>query len=83
MLRVRSDVAFFGTFSDERMKSSEHWDTIGVMHERNSVNLEEELRTLVRLFNDAKVSYALCGGMAVAIHGFPRFTNDIDFLVDA
>ncbi|HBE70494.1 MAG TPA: hypothetical protein DDW52_20285 [Planctomycetaceae bacterium] len=47
------------------------------------MNLEEELRTLVRLFNNAKVSYALCGGMAVAIHGFPRFTKDIDFLVDA
>lgn len=47
------------------------------------MNLEEELRELVRLFNDAKVSYALCGGMAVAIHGYPRFTRDIDFLVDA
>ena len=43
--------------------------------------LEEELRELVRLFNLEKMDYALCGGMAVAVHGFPRFTQDIDFLI--
>ncbi len=43
--------------------------------------LEAELRELVRLFNEEKVSYALCGGMAVGIHGYPRFTQDIDFLI--
>ncbi len=46
-------------------------------------SLESELRELVRLFNHEKVDYALCGGMAVAIHGYPRFTKDIDFLVPA
>jgi predicted nucleotidyltransferase len=45
--------------------------------------LEAELRELVRLFNQKKIEYALCGGMAVAIHGYPRFTKDIDFLVPA
>ena len=45
------------------------------------ISLETELRELVRLFNREKVEYALCGGMAVAIHGYPRFTNDIDFLI--
>ncbi len=44
-------------------------------------SLEEELRGLVRLFNEENVDYALCGGMAVAIHGYPRFTKDIDFLI--
>jgi hypothetical protein len=43
--------------------------------------LEAELRELVRLFNEENVSYALCGGMAVGIHGYPRFTQDIDFLI--
>jgi len=43
--------------------------------------LESELRELVRLFNHEKIDYALCGGMAVAIHGYPRFTKDIDFLI--
>jgi len=45
--------------------------------------LESELRELVRLFNQEKVDYALCGGMAVALHGYPRFTRDIDLLVPA
>lgn len=46
-------------------------------------NLESELRDLVRLYNQEGVEYALCGGMAVAIHGYPRFTKDIDFLIPA
>lgn len=45
--------------------------------------LESELRELVRHFNREKVDYALCGGLAVAIHGYPRFTKDIDFLIPA
>ena len=47
------------------------------------INLESELREIVRLFNQKRVDYALCGGMAVAIHGYPRFTKDIDFLIPA
>jgi hypothetical protein len=47
----------------------------------NMQSLESELRELVRLFNQEKIDYALCGGMAVAIHGYPRFTKDIDFLI--
>jgi hypothetical protein len=33
-------------------------------------SLESELRELLRLFNQEKVDYALCGGMAVALHGY-------------
>jgi hypothetical protein len=44
-------------------------------------SLEQELRDLVILFNQERIDYALCGGMAVALHGYPRFTKDIDFLV--
>jgi hypothetical protein len=45
------------------------------------LTLESELRELVQRFNEAKMEYALCGGMAVALHGYPRFTKDIDFLI--
>ena len=45
------------------------------------LTLESELRELVQRFNEAKIEYALCGGMAVALHGHPRFTKDIDFLI--
>ena len=31
--------------------------------------------------NAARISYAVCGGFAVVIHGFPRSTQDIDLLI--
>ncbi len=42
----------------------------------------EDVKTLARLFNEAGVEYALVGGYAVAAHGFNRFSEDIDFLVN-
>lgn len=43
--------------------------------------LAEELRLLVGEFNDREIEFALCGGLAVAAHGFARATQDIDFLI--
>ncbi len=43
--------------------------------------LVEELRLLVSEFNDREIEFALCGGLAVAAHGFTRATQDIDFLI--
>ena len=45
------------------------------------VDLYLELRAVVDLLNDAGIDYALCGGLAVGIHGYARFTKDIDLLV--
>jgi len=42
----------------------------------------DDLKMLVRLLDDAGVAYALVGGYAVAAHGFNRFSEDIDILVD-
>jgi len=47
------------------------------------VSLYDELRALVDALNDSNVEYAICGGVALAIHGFPRFTKDIDVLTPA
>jgi hypothetical protein len=41
----------------------------------------EELDGLRRDLNDRAVPYALCGGLAMAIHGSPRSTVDIDLFV--
>ncbi len=43
--------------------------------------LLEELSQLVSAFNENKIEYAVCGGLALTIHGFPRATFDIDFLI--
>lgn len=44
-------------------------------------DLEEELRALRDAFVEQQVNYALCGGLAVGVHGFPRATVDIDLLI--
>lgn len=41
-----------------------------------------ELEALLDVFDAEGVPYALCGGLALAIHGFPRQTKDIDLLVE-
>ncbi len=41
----------------------------------------EELKALVVALNQADVPYALCGGVAMAIHGYVRASIDIDLLV--
>jgi hypothetical protein len=46
------------------------------------MNLIEELLGLAADLERVGVEYALCGGIAVAIHGHPRYTKDIDLLVE-
>jgi hypothetical protein len=47
----------------------------------DSWSIRDELRRLAIAFEKAGVPYALCGGLAVGVHGYPRATKDIDFLV--
>lgn len=49
----------------------------------NDVDLIAELQRIGAALNDAGVEYALCGGLAVAVHGHARATQDIDLLVRA
>ena len=42
----------------------------------------DDVRTLARYLAEAGVEYALVGGYAVAVHGFNRFSEDIDILVN-
>ena len=44
-------------------------------------DLDEELTRLRDRLEDAGIEYALCGGLAMGIHGHPRATIDIDLLV--
>ena len=41
-----------------------------------------DVKKLARLLNEAGVQYALVGGYAIAAHGFNRFSEDIDILVN-
>ena len=50
--------------------------------EENSMNVFEEFRQLVMELEKHEVRYALVGGVAMAFYAEPRFTRDIDILVD-
>src|SRR5439155_20895290 len=41
----------------------------------------DDIRTIFRALNDADVHYLIVGGLAVVAHGYVRFTQDIDLVV--
>lgn len=45
--------------------------------------LLDELTQIISALEDGGIEYAVCGGLALAIHGFARATLDIDILIRA
>lgn len=45
------------------------------------LDLVEEFRSILSALEAAEIEFAVCGGLAVAIHVHPRATLDIDLLV--
>ena len=45
------------------------------------LDIYDEFRRLVDVFDAQEVDYALCGGMAMAVYKRPRMTIDIDILI--
>lgn len=45
------------------------------------LDLEQELAAILAALHETGIDYALCGGLAMAVHGAPRATIDIDLLV--
>jgi hypothetical protein len=46
-------------------------------------SLLEEFTNLIGEFERREIPYAVCGGLAMAIHGAPRATIDIDVMVQS
>ena len=46
------------------------------------LNLRKDLREFIELLNSHDVKYVVVGGYAVAYHGHPRNTGDIDIFVE-
>ena len=42
------------------------------------MNIQQDFEELLRLLEEYQVEYLIVGGYAVAFHGYPRFTKDID-----
>ncbi|MBI1925807.1 nucleotidyl transferase AbiEii/AbiGii toxin family protein [Candidatus Poribacteria bacterium] len=45
------------------------------------LELYDEFKALIAKLAEHKSDYALCGGLAMAVHGIPRATVDIDLLI--
>lgn len=42
------------------------------------MEVQQDFRELLELLNSHRVEYIIVGGFALAFHGFPRFTGDLD-----
>lgn len=47
------------------------------------IDITDELRRVVKALDEQKIDYALCGGMAMGVHGSLRTTIDIDLLIQS
>lgn len=47
----------------------------------NMANLIKELDAVTSVLEANSIEYAVCGGLALTIHGFPRATFDLDVLI--
>lgn len=45
------------------------------------IELKNELLKITRILDAKGIGYGLCGGLAVAVHGYPRATRDLEFLI--
>jgi hypothetical protein len=45
--------------------------------------LNSDLREFIELLNSHNIRYLIVGGFAVAYHGYPRMTGDIDVFLEA
>jgi hypothetical protein len=44
--------------------------------------LNQNFKEFIQLLNENQVKYLVIGGYAVAIHGHPRYTKDIDIWIE-
>lgn len=45
------------------------------------MELNQDFKEFIQLLNEKQVEYLVVGGYAVAFHGYPRYTGDIDIWV--
>src|SRR5438105_9642120 len=53
------------------------------MHFEEKSAVHETMRRIARRLDELRIPYAVVGGMALFLHGFRRFTEDVDILVTA
>jgi hypothetical protein len=58
------------------------WSFSGWKRASFSMNIQPDFEDFLRLLETHRVDYMIVGGYAVAFHGYPRFTKDLDIFFD-
>lgn len=67
---------------EKRLDSNMNWALReGGMFFQGESEVQKSLRRITGRLNDLGIDYAVVGGMALFLHGFRRFTEDVDILV--
>jgi hypothetical protein len=67
---------------EEKLDRDLAWALLeGSMHFEEKSAVHATLRNLTRALNELDVDYAVAGSMAMFLHGYRRFTEDVDVLV--
>jgi hypothetical protein len=67
---------------EERLDRDRRWALLeGSMHFEKESAVFKTLQRVTKKLDDLGISYAVAGGMALFLHGFRRFTEDVDILV--
>jgi hypothetical protein len=67
---------------EERLNRDVSWALReGSMHFEKESAVHQSLRRIARRLDDLGIPYAVVGGMAMFLHGYRRFTEDVDILV--
>jgi hypothetical protein len=61
---------------------SQLWKRFGLNIIAGGVMLNQDFKEFIQLLNDNQVRYLVVGGYAVALHGYPRYTKDIDIWIE-
>ena len=59
-----------------------HWKRFGRIIIAGDTVLNQDFKEFIGSLNDNGVRYLVVGGYAVALHGYPRYTKDIDIWVE-
>jgi hypothetical protein len=67
---------------EEKLNRDTDWALLkGSMHFEEKSAVHKTLKDLTRTLNELGVDYAVAGAMAMFLHGFRRFTEDVDMIV--
>lgn len=58
------------------------WNKSGVSITNGDTVLNQDFREFIQSLNDNQVHYLVIGGYAVAFHGHPRYTKDMDVWIE-